>query len=141
MLHGIAAQIARDLVLEMREAPDGEPPAGEGVVELLLERLAKNVEALLSEAGPGKKSLGHRPDTRLERALRKLERVEGLTSRDLPDDDDDDDDDDRADHGRSYPNLKYAKPKYNDVDSVLKYIERDDDDRGGVKLVIMNFND
>ena len=138
MLHGVAAQIAQALVLEMQGAPGGEPPAGGGVVELLLERLAKNVETLLSEAGPGKESLGHRLDTRLQRALRKLERVERLASRDLPDDDDDDD---RVDHGRSYPHLKYAKPKYNDVDSVLKYIERDDDDRGGVKLVIMNFND
>ena len=52
---------------------------------------------------------------------------------------DDDDDDDR--HARSrLPNLKYAKPKYKDVESVLKYIEADQDS-GGVKLVIMNFND
>jgi hypothetical protein len=40
----------------------------------------------------------------------------------------------------SFPNLKYAKPKYKNVESVLKYIE-DSQDTGGFKLVIMNFND
>ena len=40
----------------------------------------------------------------------------------------------------SYPNLKYAGHKYSDLDSVLKYVEKDED-AGGVKLVIMNFND
>ena len=40
----------------------------------------------------------------------------------------------------SFPNLKYAKPKYKDMESVLKYVEQDQE-KGGVKLVIMNFND
>ena len=40
----------------------------------------------------------------------------------------------------SYPNLKYSGHKYSDVDSVLKYVERDEE-KGGFKLVIMNFND
>ncbi len=39
-----------------------------------------------------------------------------------------------------YPNLKYMKPKYANVESILKYVESKDD-QGGVKLVIMNFND
>lgn len=39
-----------------------------------------------------------------------------------------------------YPNLKYRKPKYKNMESVLKYIESDEGN-GGVKLVIMNFND
>jgi len=39
-----------------------------------------------------------------------------------------------------YPNLKYMKPKYDNVESILKYVESKDD-QGGVKLVIMNFND
>ena len=37
-------------------------------------------------------------------------------------------------------NLKYAEPKYKNVESILKYNETPDD-RSGVKLVIMNFND
>ena len=52
----------------------------------------------------------------------------------------DDDEDEVEGSGSSYPNLKYAKPKYKNVESVLKYVESDED-RGGLKLVIMNFND
>lgn len=40
-----------------------------------------------------------------------------------------------------YPNLKYRKPKYENVGDILKYVESEDDGKGGVKLVIMNFND
>lgn len=40
-----------------------------------------------------------------------------------------------------YPNLKYRKPKYKDTGDILKYIESDGPGTGGVKLVIMNFND
>ena len=43
--------------------------------------------------------------------------------------------------GTKYPNLKYAKPKYENVESILKYIESPDDKPAIVKLVIMNFND
>lgn len=40
-----------------------------------------------------------------------------------------------------YPNLKYKKPKYQNVGEVLKYVESEGGDGSGVKLVIMNFND
>lgn len=40
-----------------------------------------------------------------------------------------------------YPNLKYRKPKYQNVSEVLKYVESDKEKAEGVKLVIMNFND
>lgn len=39
-----------------------------------------------------------------------------------------------------YPNLKYRKPKYENVGDILKYVESEDD-KSAVKLVIMNFND
>ena len=38
------------------------------------------------------------------------------------------------------PNLKYAKSKYRNVESLLNYIENKDSE-SGIKLVIMNFND
>ena len=41
----------------------------------------------------------------------------------------------------AYPNLKYRKPKYQNVSEVLKYVESDKQQGEGVKLVIMNFND
>ena len=40
-----------------------------------------------------------------------------------------------------YPNLKYRKPKYQNVSEMLKYVESDKGSGDGVKLVIMNFND
>ena len=40
-----------------------------------------------------------------------------------------------------FPNLKYRKPKYKNVESILNYVESNEDDKAGVKLVIMNFND
>lgn len=55
------------------------------------------------------------------------------------DNDKDDDDEDESGLGK-FPNLKYAQPKYKNVESILKYNETPDD-KGGVKLVIMNFND
>ena len=39
------------------------------------------------------------------------------------------------------PNLKYRKPKYNNVGEMMKYVESDAGTGEGVKLVIMNFND
>jgi len=51
-----------------------------------------------------------------------------------------DDEDEVKGTGAKYPNLKYMKPKYANVESILKYVESKHD-QGGVKLVIMNFND
>lgn len=71
----------------------------------------------------------------LAKAEEKLNRALSLSV------DNDDDDDDLSDPRANFPNLKYAKPKYKNMESVLKYIESDDGRSGGVKLVIMNFND
>ena len=53
------------------------------------------------------------------------------------------DDDDDEIHGSQsqYPNLKYKKPKYQNVESILRYVEGDEKSSGGVRLVFMNFND
>lgn len=40
-----------------------------------------------------------------------------------------------------YPNLKYRKPKYQNVSEMLKYVESENEKSEAVKLVIMNFND
>lgn len=53
----------------------------------------------------------------------------------------DDDDGQPSDPAVQYPNLKYAQPKYSNVESVLKYVEDPAETAPGVKLVIMNFND
>ena len=40
-----------------------------------------------------------------------------------------------------FPNLKYAKPKYSNVSELIKYVESDKPQEGGIKIIIMNFND
>jgi len=80
-------------------------------------------------------SQNHDIQSALAKAEEKLNRALNLSV------DNDDDDDDLSDPRANFPNLKYAKPKYKNMESVLKYIESDDGRSGGVKLVIMNFND
>ena len=127
-LQVLAEDIANGLLVEIRSRPGREASASASMVDLLLQRLARNVVALLREAGSVEGISDEDLEARLRKAERRLQKVA------LDDDDDDDD------AGSSLPNLKYAKPKYKSVDSVLKYIEADDE-RAGVKLVIMNFND
>lgn len=58
--------------------------------------------------------------------------------------DSDGDDDDEANSKSLFPNLKYRRPKYQNVESVLKYVEskKEPGEGGGdVRIVIMNFND
>lgn len=69
-------------------------------------------------------------EEKLEKVMRKLSGEQA----------EDEDEDEIKDIDSNYPNLKYAKPKYKNMESVLKYIESKDDN-GGVKLIIMNFND
>lgn len=40
-----------------------------------------------------------------------------------------------------FPNLKYNKPKYSNVSELIKYVESDKPQEGGIRLIIMNFND
>ena len=71
---------------------------------------------------------------RVDKVERKLEKVLSLLAEAGQDDDDED-------YGRSrFPNLKYAQPKYQNLESVIKHVE-DDNNSGGFKLVLMNFND
>ena len=138
LVSGMARQIRQNLVQEMeprrtvRRSPTG------GIADLLLDHLAEEVLSQL-RADPEEGEIAIDLDARvshLESLVQQIVRGMGSDA----DDDDDDDDDDVAGAGSSLPNLKYAKPKYKDVESVLKYIESDDD-KGTIKLVIMNFND
>ena len=127
----MAREISHRLVGQMATRSTAERPIAKGVVELLVQRLAEEVANQLledsSEIAP-REELG----TRVADLERKLEKLIGG--------EEDEDDQETKESRSSFPNLKYAKPKYKDVDSVLKYIERDGEE-GGVKLVIMNFND
>ena len=128
----IAGDIAHDLVKEMERASLPAKPRSATIVDLLLRELADKVAMLFDDftsAGPVR-------NVRVEAALQKAEGKLGRAAAKAPDDREGE----ARVAGNSLPNLKYAKPKYNNVESILKYVEADDD-RRGVKLIIMNFND
>ena len=128
----IAGDIAQDLVKEVERASAPAKLKSATIVDLLLRELADKIAMLLGDFTVA----GTVRDMRVEAALQKAEgKLEKAAARSL------DDDEGEAHVARSsLPNLKYAKPKYNNVESILKYVEAEDD-RRGVKLVIMNFND
>jgi len=114
---------------------NGRVKGKKGIVDLLVKALASEVARevrdgdrktarvlkdtlVVSNKGPAAKGLA--------KADRKLAK---LAKQGHPDD------------SNANPNLKYRKPKYKNVESILKFVESKDDKGGGVKLVIMNFND
>ena len=131
-LQGVVQEITHGLVLEIESHQCVEKPASVSIIDLLLQRLAKEVVRQLKEASSNKDLSDEDVEAKLQKVERKLEK-RGIT-------DEDEDEDEVSGTGSSFPNLKYAKPKYKNIESILKYVERDED-KGGVKLVIMNFND
>ena len=128
-LRGVAQEIGHSLVREMGGHRTAERSTARGIVDLLLDQLAEEVVRELT-ADLKEATSTHDLEARLGTLETRLHQLDATDS-----------DDDEADgHGSRLSNLKYAKPKYKDVQSILKYIERDQDN-GGVKLVIMNFND
>lgn len=132
MVQSVVQEITHSLVLEMESHQLVEGAASASITNLLLQQLAKEVVSQLREANVGNGLSEEDFEAKLQKAEGKLEKL-GIT-------DQDNDEDEVAGAESSFPNLKYAKPKYKNIESILKYVERDDD-KGGVRLVIMNFND
>ena len=134
VLKTLAEEIANRLALEIAEPLPPTSSGSAALSELLLDQVADRVVALLDErARAGVES--EEIESRLMKAERQLEKMSASPE------DDDDDDDDRVDgEVAALPNLKYAKPKYRNLDTMMEYIEGPEG-QGGVKLVIMNFND
>jgi len=81
-------------------------------------------------------------DGRLSKKLKKAEdKLTKIVQKGLRDSGENSDEDETKGTRTKFQNLKYAQPKYKNVESVLKYVESKDEKAGGVKLVIMNFND
>ena len=111
------------------------------LMDLVLQGLTRKAVELLSEGGISEGSLDDDLEVRFQRIEKKLDRLmTALTTTGAVRIEDDDHDEDEDTGTSKFPNLKYAKPKYNHVGTLLKYIEKEDD-TAGVKLVIMNFND
>ena len=131
-LRMVAREISHTLLVEMSGNQVCDSPPPESVLQLLLQLLHQEVLEQLKTANAAEGPSNEQLADRLAKAERKLERAAmGAV---------DDDDDEPGTGGASFPNLKYAKPKYQNVDSILRYVEGESE-RGGVKLVIMNFND
>ena len=116
------------LLVRDSETEISRPERHPRVLDLLAQQLADEFRGKLDPVLQKALTL-ERLDPRLRSLERRLKDLE-------PDHGDHDDDGTDA----TFPNLKYAKPKYKDVESVLRYVESGDAG-GGLKLVIMNFND
>ena len=136
-MRGLADEIADSLIKELRNRAAEESSDEEGPSQEMADEAAENEpvkenrtlpvvsQRTSMEAGP--------TDTGIHARIGALEtQVEALVKRIT--------EAFQSGKGTKLPNLKYAKPKYQDVESLLNYIESKEDE-GGVKLVIMNFND
>ncbi len=128
----MAQEISQSLVREMEGSLDIQTPAPVSFSDLLLHRLAVEVAKRLESPG----ALGELGNGHLQARLDKAESGLARLARSAPDADEDE----AQGTASALPNLKHARPKYSNLESVLKYVEQDQD-RGGTRLVIMNFND
>ncbi len=125
-LQDVVREISRELARELSRERAIETSGPANVVDLLLQRLAGEVVKQLRESPSDDGLLGRDPAPPLPRSL-----GDGAA---------DGDEDEAGGDGARLPNLKYAKPKYQGVESVLKFVESAEG-QGGLKIVIMNFND
>ena len=137
-LRAVAEEISHGLTRQANTVPLVQKSSAESVAELLVQQVAAEVVSQL-EGESGLLASARELEERLQKVEAQLN-GSATTDTDEGGHDDDDDEDEVKGTSSSLPNLKYAKPKYKDVESILKYVERDEDS-GGVKLVIMNFND
>ena len=134
-LRVVAQEISQRLKLEMVAGPTVEQQLPATIVDLLLEHLTEAVAEHLSQSDVSP-DLTDEDGTALllEARLEKVEqKLQQLTLRER-------DDGETATTGSTLPSLKHEKPKYEGVESILKYVDAGDDN-GGLRLVIMNFND
>lgn len=130
VLQSVTQEITHSLVLEMANHQYVEGSVSVRIVDLLLQQLVGEVVRQLKEANSDKRLSDEDVEAKLQKVERKLQKL-GISGQD---------EDEVAGTGSNFPNLKYGKSKYKNIESILKYIETDED-KGAVKLVIMNFND
>jgi len=111
---GVIQEIVDNVMSEIQNAQENN---GDSLFSLLIKEIQEAVVRQLEENGELSAEKKEKIEKKLKKAADRLGKV-----------------------GTAYPNLKYRKPKYNGMDSVLKYIESEDE-KGGLKLIIMNFND
>ena len=134
----MAQEISHSMAREMRAQQVPHNPAAAPVFDLLLHYLTCDVARQLVETSSSLDPSDDSFDARLQRIETKLEQF-SLDSNGGVEEAEDDENEEAAaasnTSDRSNEQSKYAK-----IDSMLKYIEGDEDAKG-IKLVIMNFND
>ncbi len=133
MIQDLAEDIAGSMLQELRVISSEPAPGSTGAVEKLADQVAKEVAEEMAEHLLAKSAVTPTVDqddrdklTALEQQVEELaQKLRGPSP---------------EEGTTNYPNLKYAKSKYRNVESLLNYIENKDTE-SGIKLVIMNFND
>ena len=129
----LAEDVANSLLQELKTLAYEDNPDSAKAAEELAEGVGKEVAEDMAEHLLAVSEPSSNPDDAILQRMTTLERkVERLLKRlDRPSQEQNED---------SLPNLKYAKSKYKNVESLLNYVENKEAD-GGIKLVIINFND
>ena len=131
-LQHMAEEIGSRLVMELEDQQPAERSTESSTLDLFFHRLASEVVRQLRAPVPNTAPSDPAIDARLSKLHGRLEKLATHLR--------DGDEDEVAENGSAFPNLKYGKTKYQNLDSILNYVEKDDD-KGGLRLVIMNFND
>ncbi len=128
-LQGVADQIAGRLIHEITGDQQVARPPYQDMVDRLTRMVGEEVAAWLERVNADTGTEVKVVLDRLQEVERKLENLsselDSVSARE---------------GSSSLPNLKYAKSKYHNVESLMNYVEKGED-QGGLKLVIMNFND
>ena len=146
----MAQEISHSMVREMRTEPAPHNPATAPIFDLLLHYLTCDVARQLVETNSSSSPFDDSLYARLQRIETKLEQLsldsnagakeEQEEEREEREQQIEEDENEDAETGTSTGDLPNQQSKYAKIDSMLKYIENDEDAKG-IKLVIMNFND
>ena len=128
-LKGVADDIAGTLITETIGEQQVARPPYQDMVDHLARVMGEEVAAWIEKVNADTGSEVRAVLGRLLEVERKLEKLSSELDS-VPE----------KEGSPSLPNLKYAKSKYQNVESLLNYVEKGED-QGGLKLVIMNFND
>ena len=120
-LQGVADQIAGTLIKEIVGDREVARPPYQDMVDRLSRMVGEEVAAWIEKINA---DTGSEVRAVLDRLLKVEEKLEKLSS-EL-------DSVSTKEGSSSFPNLKYAKPKYHNVESLLNYVEKGED-QGGAK--------
>lgn len=128
-LQGIADNIAGTLIKEIVGDQQVARPPYQDMVDRLARMMGEEVAAWIEKVNADTGSEVRAVLDRLLEVEKKLEKLSSELDRVSS-----------KEGSSSLPNLKYARSKYQNVESLLSYVDKGED-QGGLKLVIMNFND